>query len=268
MQKFILIVVACTLTVTIARAQRPGVKRKGVTPVNVGKKPETKFTYDYNLEQFKGKWQEIKRTYKNNDPAPIVDTVFLFFKNDNKVETKDGTKTYIKGEAAIEVPGNILVAAADVYTIISVSNETIVLDDNDEFIHTFKKVDQFWSETVGKDPVPQEAFENPVHPNVNNLIGNWGVYRRQASPGGVDAKTMLIKHLKITTTTGEHSATGEVTCYTNEKSETLPCTVTINGSTIEVSTATHKWSFPVFKADGKELVFGTKGKLLYFAKPL
>jgi hypothetical protein len=269
MQKIIILFsIACTLTLATAHAQRQGVKRKGVTPVNVGNKPETKFTYDYKLEQFKGKWQEVKRNYKNNNPAPVTDTIFLYFKDDNKVETKDGSKTYIKGEAAIEAPGNILVAAADIYTIVSVSNDMIVLDDGDEFIHTLKKVNRFWSETVGKDPVSQEAFDNPIHASAPNLVGNWAVYRRQAAPGAVEANTMLIKHLKIKEATSEHTATGEITCYTNEKSETLPCTVTINGSAIDISTATYKWNFPVYKADGKELVFGTKGKLLYFAKPL
>jgi hypothetical protein len=265
-----------TITITIVTlfiafstvAQNRRVQRKGVTPVNTGSQGQAKFTYSYQLEQFKGKWQEIKRTYKNNNPAVINDTIFLYFKEENKVETKDGTKTYIKGEAAIEAPGNVLVAAADLYTIISISNEMMVLDDGDEFIHTFKKVNLFWSETLGKDPVQSETFENPIQPVMLNLMGNWGVYRRQAAPGAIEAKTMLIKNLKITSSASEHEATGEVTFYNKEKSETAPCKIKVIGNTIEISTIANQWNFPVYKAEAKELVFGTKEKLLYFAKPL
>jgi hypothetical protein len=268
MQKTMIVLLLAVLISSSALAQTRRVKRQGVAPTNIGAKPKEKNTYNYSLEQFKGKWQEVKRTYKNGNPASITDTVFIFFKGDDKVETRDGNKTYIKGEAMLEAPGNILIVAADVYTIVSTNDNTLVLDDGDEFILTLNKVDKFWIETVGKAPAATEAFENPIHPSINNLIGNWGVYRRQASPGAVDPKSLLIKYLKITSATGEHNATGEVTFYNSEKSETLPCMVAINGNTIEIKTETQKWNFPVFKADGKELVFGTKGKLLYFAKPL
>lgn len=268
MQKIILLLAVSVFISFQSTAQR--VKRRGVTPVNVGNNntASTKFTYSYKLEQFKGRWQEVNRTYKNKQPASITDTVFIYFKDENKVETRDGSKTYIKGEAMLEAPGNILVVAADIYTIVSVSENEIVLDDQDQFIHTLKKVDQFWVETLGKTPVATEAYENPITPSVNNLIGNWNIYRRQSKPGAVATNTLLIKNIKIVSATDANSATGEVSFYNNDKSDTQPCTITITGTSMLIKTEKNNWSFPVYKADGKELVFGEKEKLLYFAKPL
>ncbi len=250
-----------------ATAQR--VKRKGVTPVHVSTKQKADSTkYQYKIEQFIGKWQEVKRVAGNNISIPISDTIYIWFRNHNKVETRDGNKTYIKGEAAIDPPGNILVAAADIYTIISLTDEEMVLDDPDKIRHTLKKTNQFWYETLGKIPVEQETFSNPITPTIAAITGNWSVYRRQSKPGTVVPGTMLIKHLKITSATGNTTASGEVTCYSKEKSETLPCTIVINGSNIEIKAGNYNWSLPVYKASGKELVFGDKEKLLYYAKLL
>jgi len=268
MKKILCILMAALFIGSSISAQQRRVKRQGVTPTTVGANPKNEFTYNYSIAQFKGKWQEVKRTLKNGTPAVITDTVFIFFKGDDKVETRDGNKTYIKGEAMLEAPGNILVAAADIYTILSATNDTLVLDDQDTFIHTLIKVNQFWIETVGKTPVATEAYDQPVKPTIEQLIGNWNIYRRQAAPGTISSNTVLIKNLKITNKIDESNATGEVTIYNNEKSETLACTVSINGTAMQINAGTNKWTFPVYKADGKELVFGTKGKLLYFSKPL
>jgi large exoprotein involved in heme utilization and adhesion len=261
------ILVLMLFVCTSVTAQR--VKRKGVTPVNVSKNQKTDSTkYKYTIEQLNGKWQEIKRTAGNKTIMPITDTIYLWFKEENKVETKDGAKTYLRGEAVIDPPGNILIAAADVYTIISVGNDELVLDDPDKIRHTFKKTNQFWHETLGKKPVQHESFGNPVTPTIAGITGNWSVYRRQSKPGAVTANTMLIKRLKISTATSDQTASGEITCYSNEKSETLPCTVTINGSNMIIEAGNYNWRFPVYKADGKELVFGDMGKLVYYAKTL
>jgi hypothetical protein len=264
----IFLLVLTMFFITTANAQTRRVKRQGVTPIQTGASNQSKITYTYKADQFKGKWQEVKRFYKNQQPASIVDTVFLFFKGDNKAETRDGTKTFMKGDVMIETPGNILVVAADVYTIISVSKDTIVLDDQEEFVHTLVKVEKFWHETVGKVAIVSDAFDNPVNPSIQNLMGNWGVYRRQSKPGALDAGTLLIKHLKIKEAKGANTATGEITVYTNQQSEQLSCTVTINGTNMLIKTEKQSWIFPVYKADGKELVFGDKSKLIYFAKPL
>jgi hypothetical protein len=268
MKKILYVLIVALIICSSITAQQRRVKRQGVTPTTVGAKPKNEFTYNYSIAQFKGKWQEVKRTYKNGNLASITDTIFIFFKGDDKVETRDGNKTYIKGEGMLEAPGNILVAAADIYTILSATNDSLVLDDQDEFIHTLVKVNQFWIETVGKTPVATEAYDQPVKPNIDQLKGNWNIYRRQAAPGTINSNTVLIKNLKITNKIDENSATGEVTFYNNEKSETATCTIVINGTAIQINAGTNKWTFPVYKADGKDLVFGNKGKLLYFAKPL
>lgn len=269
MQKIILIIIACALTVGTAQAQKPGVKRKGVTPVNVGTKPETKFTYDYTLEQFKGKWQEVIRLNYDKSENAVTDTIFLYFKDENKVETRDGRKTYMKGDALIESPGNILVAAADIYKIISVSADTIVLDDQDKFVHVLVKVNQFWLETVGKNTVTTEVYDKPMIANLNDLQGNWHIYRKQAKPGAIDANAYLIKQIKITNVTSGTAAAGEITYYKGDFSETIPCTITVSGEDLSISTTVFTWKLAVYKvASNKEWVFGEREKLLYFAKPL
>ncbi len=265
MQKFIVTSI-CLFLFTAGNAQQQRIKRRGVTPVTTNSGISKNETFHFKLEDFYGKWQEVSRTHKNNNIVSITDTIYLFFKDDNKVETRDGSKTIIKGEAAIYPPGNILIAAADSYIIISKTGELLVLDDGETFIHTFKKVNQFWSETVGKVAVSQDVFETAIHPSMSNLKGNWGVYRRQAAPGAVDAKTLLIKNLKITSTDSEQKGYGEVTFYNSDKSETMPCVITIQDTAVEIKAGVNQWTFPVYKADGKEFVFGTIGKLLYFAK--
>lgn len=268
MNKIILMLLFTTIVSSHAFTQNRRVKRQGVTPTAVGDKPENKFTYNYKISQFAGKWQEVKRIYKNGQQAKITDTVFIYFKENNKVETRDGSKTFIKGEAMLEAPGNILVAAADVYTIQSATKDTLVLDDQDTFIHILIKVNQFWVETVGKTPVATEAYEQAIVPDIEKLMGNWSIYRRHSKPGATNTETMLIKQIKINKVINITTASGEITCYKKDVSETLPCTISINGEVTTIKTASYEWKVPVYKADGKEWIFGEKDKLLYFAKPL
>jgi hypothetical protein len=245
------------------------VKRKGAQPIDVSKNKQTQQPGPkYSMDQFMGKWQEVKRTTRKGTSVAITDTIYLFFKSEQEVETKDGTKTYMKGNCAIEDPGNILVAAADIYTIISVSQTALVLDDQEGFIHTLQKTDFFWHETLGKIPMEQEQFDNPIVPTIEQLTGNWSVYRRAAKPGATDENSVLIKYLKIDTITGAKSAKGIVTCYRKDKTETLACTLVITDNQIEIKTDSYTWMLFVYKATKKELIFGHTGSLLYYSKAL
>src|SRR6478735_10462628 len=109
----LLILIAVSTTIT---AQK--VKRKGVQPLDVAKhKPVTKQPAAFAMEQLVGKWQEINRTDKSNNHVDFTDTIFLNFTNTKNVSTRQGNNmTTMSGAAAVETPGNILVAAADVYT--------------------------------------------------------------------------------------------------------------------------------------------------------
>ena len=250
-------------------AQR--VKRKGTTPIDISKnkrqpgdgKPA------FTMEQLVGKWQETRRTYKNNSPENFTDTNFLHFTSPSKVITRTGNnQARIVGEAVIEQPGNTLMAAGDVYTVISVTDSTMVLDNQEYFLHTFKKTNEFWYETLGKLYVKQDAYKNPVSIKITDVMGKWGVYKREAKPGAIHPPVNIIRYLKITEKTGENAAKGEITFYQSEQSKILPCAIKTTNAGIEITAGEFSWSMFVYKADGKEFVFGDTKVMLYFAKPL
>ena len=250
-------------------AQR--VKRKGVTPIDISKnkKGGNVSQPNFNLEQLTGKWQETLRTYKNNSPENFTDTNFLNFTSAGKVTTRTGNNQgSMVGEAAIEQPGNTLLAAADVYTILSITDSTLILDDQEYLIHTFKKTNEFWYETLGKIPVKQDLYKTPVTVKITDVMGKGGIYKKEAKPGSIHPPTNIIRYLKITEKKGDNMAAGEITFYQSEQSKLLPCTVKITKTGMDVIAGTYTWSLFVYKADGKELVFGDTDIMLYFAKPL
>ena len=256
-------VVLITITISVY-PQVIKVKRKGVAPIDVTKKHPSNSS-SYSLEQFNGKWQELYRKDRNtNSPVDFRDTLFYTFSGNN-VLSRGGVNMSLRGEAAID-PGNVLVAAADVFTIKSLTNQQAILDDGDQYIHTFIKKKIFWNETLPTAYGEPEKFTNPISINSATLLGKWRVYRRDAKPGKENNR-ILIRTLNISAITGDNSAKGELTFYQTEKLETLPCTITLSGERIHIATAKDSWSFNVYKADGKDLVFGD-ASLMYYCKPL
>ena len=253
---------ACVLALTgfSALSQVIKVKRKGVTPMDVTK--STQPTSTYSLSQLSGKWQEMSRTTEKNTNVNFKDTLFYIFSG-NKVSSRDGVTMSLKGEAFID-PGNVLVAAADVFTIRSLSANQVVLDDGD-YVHTLVKKNEFWSETLPSNAVTSEKFTTPVSVNASALSGKWKVYRRAAQPGTTDK--VLIRILNVTDIKSSTTATGEISFYKTEKLETLPCTITLDGGKMHISTEKNTWNVMVYKADGKDLVFGEPA-LMYYCKPL
>jgi hypothetical protein len=241
-------------------AQTLKVKRKGVTPIDVTK--NTVPTSTYTLAQFGGKWQEVSRADARSNSVAFKDTLFYNFKGDN-VFSRDGVNMSLTGDAFID-PGNVLVAAADVFTIRSLNNNTAVLDDG-EFVHTLVKKNEFWYETLPSSAVVPEKFSTPVAVNALALSGKWKVYRRSAQPGTTDR--VLIRIINVTAVKSDNMATGEITFYQTEKLETLPCTITLDGPKMHIITEKNTWNVKVYKADGKDLVFGDPS-LMYYCKPL
>lgn len=246
-----------------ANSQRLKVKRKGVTPLDVTKIPPPSQSI-YSLQQFSGKWQEVSRTNnKSNAAVSFTDTLFYNFSGEN-VFSRDGVNMSLMGEAAID-PGNVLVAAADVFTIRSLNNNQVVLDDGD-FTHTLVRKKEFWYETLPSNTVTREKFTTPISISASALTGRWKVYRREAKPGKETNRT-LIRILNITNIESDKIAKGEITFYRTEKLETLPCTITITGERMQIATAGNNWNVNVYKADGRDLVFGDAA-LMYYCKPL
>ncbi|MES2430307.1 MAG: hypothetical protein V4556_05170 [Bacteroidota bacterium] len=262
--KYVLSIVTLAFFFFSADAQR--VKRKGVTPIMKNAK-QAQQQANFTIDQFQGKWQETGRKTRKGKALAFTDTIYLNFYENDKVDTRQGNNPNVNGAAEIDVD-NSLLAAADVYTIKSVNASTIVLDDNDKFVHTFKKTDSFWLEKVGRTVVPIDTFKTVVKVDINNLMGDWLVYKRQAKPGEVKTPAMLIKYLKIKNKTGENTATGFVTIYQKDKAEELACTITVHKTGMQLTAGTYSWYLPIYKADGKELVFGNVELMLNFCKPL
>jgi hypothetical protein len=64
----------------------------------------------------------------------------------------------------------------------------------------------------------------------------------------------------------DNTATGEIMFYKTEKLETLPATFVLEGERLKISTDNNTWNMTLYKADGKELIFGD-ASLMYYSKP-
>jgi hypothetical protein len=239
------------------------VKRKGVTPLDVTKKMPENNGSTYSLNQFTGKWQEVSRTDSRNNAVAFKDTLFYNFSSNGEVFSRDGVNMSLMGEALID-PGNVLVAAADVFTIRSLNNNQAVLDDG-EYLHTLVRKNNFWYETLPTNAITPEKFNTPVSISASALAGKWKVYRRAAQPGTTDK--VLIRILNVQEIKNSNTAAGEIMFYRSEKLETLPCTITVDGERMRITTEKNTWNVNVYKADGKDLVFGD-ASLMYYCKPL
>lgn len=242
--------------------------RKGMPPIDVskdksGRGKKNKALYD--IGQFNGKWQETYRIDNNQSLVDFTDTIYLHFPDTGKVITRSGNVSNMRGNAEIEAP-NTLLAAGDVYTIVSLTDSVAVLDNQDGLIHTMKKVSSFQFENYGKLAVKQEEFSSPVPVVLQDVIGKWMVYRKVAKPGAINPPVNIITYLKIIDSTGENTANGEVTFYQTDKSIMLPCSVKVTNAGLDIASGEYNWQLFVYKADKKELVFGDVGVLLYYAK--
>ena len=238
------------------------VKRKGVKIINVTK-PSTN-TSSYSLKQLTGKWQEISRKDReNNSAVDFTDTLLFHFYGDDNVSVRNGINLSVQGNADIQ-PGNILTTAGDEFIIKSIDKTRAVLDDEDKYIHTIIKTKSFWYETLPTDSIVAENFNTPIAVRLSNVAGKWAVYRRNAKPGATENDMPLIRKITIEDKT-DNTSNGEITFYQVEKTETLPCFITVDGNKINIVTTKHSWQMDVYKVTEEEFIFGSPA-LMYYAK--
>jgi hypothetical protein len=261
--------IALVVLVSVAgTATAQKVTRKGMPPIDVSKDKTGRGNKNkslYNIGQFNGKWQEVSRTDENKKPLDFTDTIYLHFTDTGRVITRNGNTSNMRGNAAIEDP-NTLLAAADVYTIVSLSGDQVVLDNQEGLIHTLKKTDHFRFENYGKDSIRQEGFRDPVPVTLQDVLGKWMIYRKDARPGVINPPVNIIQNLKITDSTDENTANGEVIFYQTDKSIILPCKIKVTNAGLDITAGEYSWLLFVYKANKKELVFGDAAVLLYYAK--
>lgn len=239
------------------------VKRKGTEPLPVKKPSKVPL---YTIEQIQGRWQEIRRVPTGTSSQVDFNDTLQIRITGKKAEVKDATSMQIgmKGEASIE-ESNILTVAADVFTILSLDNQSLSLDDG-EFTRVMVKKDKYYAETLGKDVIEQETIQDPINIDLRLNAGRWLVYRRQAEAGTRSEELALLKSFEINDLLSDSKGSGTVVFYNSDKTETLPCTFIFSDGSLTMDTEKHVWVFYTYKGDGKEMIFGEKGKFLYYAK--
>ena len=264
-RKFIVLLLLVSVATT---AYTQKVTRKGMPPIDVSKNKTgrgKKKPSLYNVGQFNGKWQEISRTDNGGTAVSFTDTIYLHFTDTGKVTTRNGITSNMKGDAAIEDP-NTLLAAGDVYSILSLVDSVVVLDDGEGFVHTLKKTNQFHFENYGKIPVKQDEYADPVPVSLSEVLGKWMVYRKQAKPGAINPPVNIIQYIKITDSTSENTANGEITFYQTDKSTQMSCVIKVTNAGLDIIAGEFTWSLFVYKLNKKEMVFGDAAVLLYYSK--
>jgi hypothetical protein len=262
--KIVLVTLFLYLVQAEASAQQK-IVRKGTQ--TAGKPPQEK-TMDplYRLEQFQGKWQEVKRTsLTTKEKIEFTDSLLLKFEG-NKVEIKDviSMRISMKGTAQVEAP-NFLVAAGDEFTVKYVDKYKLILDDG-EHLKELEKKEQFNYESFGKQTVEKDTLNSPVAIDPKIAEGKWMVYRRQALAGSVNEEAVVIKSIEIFSSDTQGSSTGEVVFYQANITESLPCKIIFSAATILIITDKNNWEFSTYKLNEKEFVFGEKDRLMYYAK--
>ncbi len=243
-------------------------KRRGETLGNPRNKSAASKKADYTIDQFKGRWQEFQRIdRKDSSSVGFNDSIQLKFGDSSKVMTRTSVITSITlvGDAEIG-DNNVLTVAADEYIVKSLTAKELVLDDEERFVHHLRKIDSFWYETLGKNAVKKEDYSTPISTSINNILGKWSVYRRQAKPGAISDDALLIKYLNLKSKMNETTAVGDVTFYKGQTSQQASCTATINGTEIKIVAGANTWTLSIYQADANNFIFGNS-KLLYFSKP-
>lgn len=262
------VVVILVLLATIAEnSQAQRVKRKGTTPIQMNTPSKTTANAvkgNFTLAQIQGKWQEHARVaIGSTELLSYKDTLMINIVK-NTAEVREGMSMNMKGDASIE-DGDNLGVAGDTYTIKSVGNNQMVLDDG-EFLRTMQHVSSFYLELEGKDSVKKAAYNNGKNINLSDLKGKWMVYRRQAKPGKITNDTELVKSISIDQVEDSTKGKGEMVVYKNDLSEKLSCLFIIEGSTIKIVSNKRSWMFTTYNAANNEFVFGHREEVMYYAK--
>jgi len=219
----------------------------------------------YNISQFIGRWQETARMKTaTKEKVEVVDTFYLHFYENNTADTKEGNSLVITGSAEVFTDNYITTSATD-FKIISVTPDIIVLDDMMGYQHFLTRRNSFAYEAITTPPAAApDIANNTVDLTASSLIKNWFAYRRAATPGFAKPETPLLRNLRIKEKVSENNYKGEVEFARNGKASVQPCTLVFTDKMLSIDTEGAKWDVQVYKADGKEMILGKKGELVYY----
>ena len=248
---------------TLQAQENPAGKRK------VSREKNPVKVSQYKMAQFDGRWQEISRiNSKTKEAVSFSDTIYIRFYDSTKADTKEGNSVVITGSASIDRNDDITTSARD-FHIATVAENEITLDDMDGFLHNFIRKDIFAYEiaaTAAATPADEETAVIDISPAA--LHKNWFAYRRGSNPGFIKSETPLIRNLLIKEKTADDIYKGDIEFSIRGLAETKPCTLNFKGNNLTITSEDKTWIGEIYKSDGKELIFGKKGELVYYFRPL
>lgn len=244
--------------VTVIKPKRKGVERTQVADNNTIKST-------FVIEQFIGKWQEVKRSNDTTNTA-FTDTIFIAITNTDNAYTLQGNQAKMVGAAAVSQQGNALMVAADVYTIKLVTDTSMVAIDDEHGVHTFEKKTIFWRETLQQTNMLIEAFTISIQAKLPVPNVKWQVYKRKSIPGFINAAVQVLKYVIVGDSIRANASKGEVCYYQADKTYVMPCIFIVTDKSIQIVAENNTWDLLVYKNDTEEFVFGHKDAILYFAK--
>lgn len=261
--QFLLVFCLVGYSFCLKAQENPGSKRK----LSRVKKPAK--VSQYKMAQFDGRWQEISRNNsKTKEAVSFSDTIYIRFYDSTMADTKEGNSVVITGSASIDRNDDITTSARD-FHIVSVAENEMVLDDMDGFVHSFISKGVFNYElAVPSAAGVLEQEKVVIEISSANLLKNWFVYRRGANPGFIKHETPVIKNLLIKEKTAENLYKGDIEFSIRGMAETKPCTLTFTGNNLTISSQSNSWIGEVYQLDEKQLVFGKKGELVYYFRPI
>jgi hypothetical protein len=215
----------------------------------------------YRPEQFYGKWLETGR-------VNVIDNSPLTISNDDIMYmniTKDSA-IYYEGNNAVPQPGIMeikdgdhLYMPAQDFKIISVTNQSIVLFDLEKKNHILTRSDK---------PFPVKAANSfcsncAVDLSSAMLINNW--FAKGISPKLASMQKNAIASMKIISKKDENIFLGEISFgnWNDNNPVTEPCTFSFSGHNLSIEAKTFSWKGLVYQSDGKTLIFGKTGEIMY-----
>jgi hypothetical protein len=249
-----MLIFAGTLTAQQRSATRSYSKTRGKT--KKGK---------YKMDQLIGRWQETEKlNRKTKEKVAITDTFYIHFYNNGTADTKQGNSVVITGTSELFTDDYITTSAND-FKIISVTPGMLVLDDLSGFQHSFSRKNLFAYEVKTVQPKPAvDTAKAIIDLSSASLIKDWFAYKREAAPGFVKPGTAVIRILKIQEKQSDNNFNGEIEFAQSGKALIQACTLVFTNNMVSVFTEGNTWNIEVFKADGKEMIMGKKGELVYY----
>ncbi len=256
-----LILSVCAIAVVQAvPAQR--VKRKGVIVTHAN--PQTEQVAWYKIQDLKGYWKEENRKNAVGKIVSFTDTLLMKINGSNSLTKVIGSMGLdLKGAAMIEAP-NFLNIAADHYTILKADRNSLQLK-NEDGLHYFMKTNKF-PEGINYAAPKTDELKKVESVDVALLQGDWEVYRRDAAPGFITDKTVLVKSFTIADIKGK-MAKGTMNTY-DGKNIIYPLIATYNfeESKMEISMSGTTLHLTVYEATPLNMIFGKKDGVMNYAR--